>query len=89
VLLISIFALFAVIIGTLFFSKEEPHITVPVATSAPEEEHIPRIFENWGLWITVIILSNIIMWGPVILSAFNLTLGFWSPGDAAGLHPGS
>jgi cytochrome c oxidase subunit 1 len=80
ILLISILALFVVIIGTLFFSREEPKIEVPVATSAPEEEHIPAIFENWGLWITVIIISNIIMWGPVILSAFNLVDGFWSPG---------
>jgi hypothetical protein len=44
------------------------------------DEHIPMIFENWRLWMIVIVASNVIMWGPVLMSAMNLTLGYWVTG---------
>jgi cytochrome c oxidase subunit 1 len=76
-LLISSICLFIVLIGTLFFSKEPYAKEAPLDTEAPKDERIPLIFERWWIWIVVIIFSNILMWGPVLLSAVNLTLGFW------------
>jgi cytochrome c oxidase subunit I len=85
-LLISSVALFAVLIGTLFFSEPvEEHASVPIQKEAPKDEHIPSIFENWRLWVFVIVASNLIMWGPVLLNALDLTQGFWAvanPGAA-------
>jgi len=83
VLLLSLIALYVVIIGTMFYSEkqikaEEP---VPVETSAPTNEYIPKIFENWRLWLVVIFASNLIMWGPVLLNAIDLTAGFWGVGN--------
>jgi len=77
-LLISSICLFIVLIGTLFFSKEPYNNEAPLDTKAPTNERIPMIFERWWIWVTVIAISNILMWGPVILSAVNLTYGFWS-----------
>jgi len=77
-LLISSICLFIVLIGTLFFSKEPYNNEAPLDTEAPKNERIPMIFERWWIWVTVIAISNVLMWGPVILSAVNLTYGFWS-----------
>ncbi len=80
-LLLSSIALYVVIIGTIFFSekidKQKNDEVVPVATSAPKDVHIPKIFENWRLWVFILIFSNLLMWGPVLVSAINLTDGFW------------
>lgn len=81
ILLASSILLYAVIIGTLFLSKEEAEVQAPIQTQAPKDEASPAIFENWRLWVTVIIISNTIMWGPVLLSAINLSSGFWAVGD--------
>lgn len=77
VLLISSILLYAVIIGTLFFSREPNDNVAPIATSAPSNDPSPLIFERWRLWAVVIILSNLIMWGPVLLQAFDATNSFW------------
>lgn len=81
VLLLSSVALYAVILGTMFLSKEPQEETMmPIAKSSPKGELIPAVLENWNLWIVVIIVSNIIMWVPVLLSAINLASGYYSPG---------
>ncbi len=79
-LLVSSILLFVVLIGTLFFSREPYVDEAPIDTAAPKNENIPTIFERWWLWVLVIIFSNLVMWGPVLLSAVNMTLGFWSQG---------
>ncbi|GAB4518015.1 MAG: b(o/a)3-type cytochrome-c oxidase subunit 1 [Anaerolineae bacterium] len=82
ILLISSICLYAVILGTLFLSKEPvEQAEPPVETEAPKGVHIPAILENWTLWAVVIVFSNLIMWGPVLLSALNLTQGFWAVGN--------
>ncbi len=80
ILLVSSVLLYAVIIGTLFFSKEPNDETVPVDSVVPQDDPSPSIFENWRLWITVIIVSNVIMWGPVLYQSFSITESFWTPG---------
>ena len=81
ILLISSIMLYVVIIGTLFLSKEEPDEKAPIQTEAPEDDPSPRIFERWGLWVAVIIVSNIFMWTPVLLSALDLAQGFYAVGN--------
>lgn len=88
-LLISSVLLYVVIIGTLFFSKEAYAEEPPIHTAAPKDEFIPRIMENWGLWFSIIVISCIIMWGPVFLQSLDFINGFWSIGSNAGLTPGS
>jgi len=80
ILLISSILLYVVIIGTLFGSKEESEIEVPVATEAPKDEIIPLAMERWGLWLSIIVIASIIMWGPVLLQSIDLINGFWSVG---------
>ena len=81
ILLISSILLYVVILGTLFISKEEAEEQdFPIQQEASQDEHIPMIFENWRLWMIVIVASNVIMWGPVLMSAMNLTLGYWVTG---------
>ncbi len=84
-LLLSVIALYVVIVGTMFFSEkqDEAEVVVPVATSAPTDEYIPSWFENWRLWIAIIVFSNLIMWGPVLLSAVDLQNGYYSIGDSS------
>jgi cytochrome c oxidase subunit 1 len=80
ILLISSILLYAVIIGTLFFSDEVEDDQIPVDTYVPEDEHGPMFLENWRLWVTVIVISNVIMWGPVLYEAYSVTESFWTPG---------
>jgi len=80
-LLISSVLLFAVVLGTLFLSKEPVEQAVPVETKVPDKEFIPKIFERWGVWIVIIIFSNLIMWGPVLISALDFSAGFWAVGN--------
>jgi len=80
-LLISSVLLYVVVIGTLFFSKEESENAAPLATEGPKDEYAPGIFEKWNLWVVVIIGSNIVMWLPVLLSAVDLVNGFWAVGN--------
>ncbi|NDJ63179.1 MAG: cytochrome C oxidase subunit I, partial [Chloroflexi bacterium] len=77
ILLVSSILLYVVIIGTLRSPKQEAETEMPIETNAPSS---PAILERWGLWIGVIIISNIIMWGPVLLSAMNFISGYWSTG---------
>ena len=81
ILLVSSIFLYIVVIGTLFFSKEEYDEEAPVQTKAPTDEHIPAIFERWNLWVFVLIITNVVMWTPVLLSAIDLTNGFWAVGN--------
>lgn len=82
VLLISSIALYIVLIGSIFLSREPADDTeIPVIKKSPKDEHIPEFFERWGLWVAVIVVSNIIMWGPVLMSAIDLTLGYWTTGQ--------
>ncbi len=81
ILLVSSILLYAVLLGSLFISsKEEDDSKVPVATDSPKDEYAPPFLENWRLWVTVIIISNVIMWGPVLLQALDFTYGFWVTG---------
>ncbi|MEM6280864.1 MAG: cbb3-type cytochrome c oxidase subunit I [Chloroflexota bacterium] len=81
ILLISSVLLYIVLVGTFFSEKQdESEMKAPVATEAPEDEYAPPIMEKWRLWVTVIIISNIIMWGPVLIQALDFTYGFWVTG---------
>ncbi len=74
---ISAILLFVVVIGTAFFSKEKLEAEPPIHTKAPTDEYASKLFENWKLWIAVVIVSNVIMWGPVLWQAFDPVNGFW------------
>jgi cytochrome c oxidase subunit 1 len=80
ILLVSSVLLYAVIIGTLFFSNEEYEGVAPVDNKAPADDPSPLILENWRLWIVVIVVSNVIMWGPVLYQAYDPTYSFWTVG---------
>lgn len=83
VLFFSSIALFAVILGTLFApAKKENAVTdadFPIDTVAPKGTLL--FFERWRIWIIIIIISNIIMWGPVLMEALDLVNGFWAVGN--------
>lgn len=87
ILLVSTICLYAVIIGTLFFSKEKVESVLPVDTEAPKDDPSPAIFERWRIWVIVIVISNIIMWGPVLISSIDLVSGFWVPADRSFMLP--
>ncbi|MCS7072799.1 MAG: cbb3-type cytochrome c oxidase subunit I, partial [Anaerolinea sp.] len=78
ILLVSVVLLFIVWIGTLFLSKKPVETEPPIQTDVPP--NTPRWLENWPLWVALIVISNIIMWGPVLLQALSFTQGFWSIG---------
>jgi len=82
ILLVSSVLIYVVIIGTLFFSKEpiEEAIEIPILTEAPKDEFIPPIMERWGMWLAIIVIACIIMWGPVLLEATDFVNGYWSVG---------
>lgn len=89
-LLISSILLYVVVIGTIFLGEKvnsEDELDVPISTSAPEGELLPPILEKWGLWLAVIIISCIIMWGPVLLNALDWSKGFWGVGLPPGISP--
>lgn len=77
-LLTSTILLFVVLLGTWFSSKGEPKEPAPITTTAPKES--PLWLENWGLWAAIIIITNVVMWGPVLVQGLNFVTGFWSPG---------
>lgn len=79
-LLLSAVLLYVVVLGTLFLSKEPAEETAPIATEAPRNDPSPLIFERWGIWMSVIIISCIIMWGPVLLEGLDFINGFWARG---------
>ena len=78
ILLTSSVLLFVVLLGTWFSSKGEPKEPAPIVTTAPKES--PLWLENWGLWAAIIIITNVVMWGPVLIQGLNFVTGFWSPG---------
>ncbi|MBL8133373.1 MAG: cbb3-type cytochrome c oxidase subunit I [Anaerolineae bacterium] len=78
ILLISVVLLFIVVIGTWFFSKGDPEDPAPITTVAPSGA--PLWTERWSLWIALIVISNVVMWGPVLLEGLNFVNGFWSVG---------
>lgn len=82
ILLVSSVLLYIVLIGTWYGSKEELDASdePPIHTSAPAESK-PSLFENWGLWAALIIISNVVMWGPVLLQALDFVNGFFVPGQ--------
>lgn len=89
-LLISSVCLYIVIIGTIFKGEKvesEEELEIPIDTSAPEGEILPPILEKWGLWLAVIIISCVIMWGPVLLNALDWQNGFYGVGLPPGISP--
>jgi cytochrome c oxidase subunit 1 len=82
ILLISSICLYVVLVGTALFSKrEENDSIIPVDGVPSQTEYAPPVLENWRLWVTVVVISNLIMWGPVMLNAISLTQGFWVSGQ--------
>jgi cytochrome c oxidase subunit 1 len=77
-LLVSVVLLYIVLVGTWFNKKEAPTEDAPISTVAPVEA--PLWLERWDWWIKVIIVTNVLMWGPVLLAALNFTDGFWGVG---------
>lgn len=89
-LLISSILLYVVIIGTIFKGKkveDESELDIPISTTAPDDELLPPILERWSLWLAIIIISNIIMWAPVLLEALDFANGFWARGLPPGVSP--
>ncbi|HLV34842.1 MAG TPA: cbb3-type cytochrome c oxidase subunit I [Spirillospora sp.] len=80
VLLISSVLLYVVLVGTWFRSTEPVETEAPIATEGPASSP-PALFERWGTWIAIIILSNVIMWGPVLLQGLDFVNGFLVPGQ--------
>lgn len=78
ILLVSLILLIVNIVGTLWYSKGEPTEPAPIDTKAPADALL--FFERWGLWLVVIIVLNVIMWGPVLIQGLNFSSGFWSTG---------
>ncbi len=78
ILLVSVILLLIVALGTVFFSRGEPQHAAPIVTTAPR--NAPLWTEQWTLWIGLIVISNIVMWGPVLLQGLNFAGGFWARG---------
>lgn len=80
VLLISSILLYAVLLGTWFRSTEPVEHEAPIDTEGPASSK-PALFERWSTWVAIIIISNAIMWGPVLLQALDFANGFYVPGQ--------
>lgn len=80
VLLISSILLYVVLVGTWFRSTEPVENEAPIETEGPASS-TPALFERWGMWIAIIIISNAIMWGPVLLQGLDFVNGFFVPGQ--------
>lgn len=76
ILLVSSILLFANLLLTLFRSKEVPQEEPPIDTGAPADA--PLWPERWNLWVAAIIITNVLMWGPVLLEGLNFVNGFWA-----------
>ncbi len=94
-LLISVVLLFAVLLGTLFFAKKPleeevdapPIITAGINPDDPTPARVLLFFERWGLWLSIIIISNVLMWAPVLMQAMDFVRGYWSIAPGTGLSP--
>lgn len=86
-LLISSVLLYIVFIGTWFYSKEATEEQPPISTTGPASSK-PALFERWGLWLAIIVISNVIMWGPVLLQSVDFVNGFFVPGAPGPAGPG-
>ena len=80
VLLISAILLYVVLLGTWFNSKEPVEEEAPILTEGPASSS-PALFERWTTWIAIIIISNAIMWAPVLIQALDFANGFFVPGQ--------
>lgn len=87
ILLISSILLYVVLIGTWFGRGEAIEEEPPISTSGPQESK-PEMFERWGLWVAIIVISNVIMWGPVLLQSMDFVRGFFAPGIPGPAGPG-
>jgi cytochrome c oxidase subunit I len=76
ILLVSLILLIINLVGTLWFSKGEPTEPAPIDVAAPSDALL--MFERWGLWIVIIVVLVVIMWGPVLIQGLNFSSGFWS-----------
>jgi cytochrome c oxidase subunit 1 len=76
ILMVSLILLIVNLVGTMWFSKEAPTQPAPIDTVAPKDA-LP-MFERWGLWLVVIIVLNVVMWGPVLIQGLSFSSGFWS-----------
>lgn len=80
ILLISSVLLYVVLLGTWFRSTEPVDEEAPIDTEGPAASN-PAIFERWGTWIAIIVITNVIMWGPVLLQGLDFVNGFFVPGQ--------
>ncbi|MDX2139423.1 MAG: cbb3-type cytochrome c oxidase subunit I [Chloroflexota bacterium] len=76
ILLASLVLLIINLVGTMWFSKGEPTEPAPIETTGPKDTLL--VFERWWLWIIIIIVLCVIMWGPVLIQGLNYSSGFWS-----------
>jgi len=86
-LLISSILLYVVLLGTWFASKENVEKEAPISTEGPASSK-PEWFEHWGLWVAIIIITNAVMWGPVLLQSIDVVYGFMVPGNPGPAGPG-
>ncbi len=87
-LLISSILLYIVLVGTWFASREKLEEEPPISTEGPASSK-PEWFERWGLWVAIIIISNVVMWAPVLLQSIDVVNGFFVPGNPGPAGPGS
>lgn len=86
-LLASSILLYVVLVGTWFASKDKAEVEAPIDTTGPASSR-PEWFERWGVWTAVIVISNVIMWGPVLIQAIDVVNGFFVPGNPGPAGPG-
>ena len=86
-LLVSSILLYVVLVGTWFASKGQAEVEAPIDTTGPASSR-PEWFERWGVWTAVIVISNVIMWGPVLIQAIDVVNGFFVPGNPGPAGPG-
>ncbi|MGQ9887115.1 MAG: cbb3-type cytochrome c oxidase subunit I [Aggregatilineales bacterium] len=86
-LLVSSILLYVVLVGTWFASKGEVEVEAPIDTTGPASSR-PEWFERWGVWTAVIVISNVVMWGPVLIQSIDVVNGFFVPGNPGPAGPG-
>ncbi len=69
ILLVSLILLVINLVGTLWFSKEPYAAPVPIDTRAPAGAM--GMFERWWLWIAIVVILCLVMWGPVLIQGLS------------------
>lgn len=77
ILLISSVLLYANLLGTLFLSYRDVEEEPPIDTVG--NPRAPLLFEQWGIWLGVMLFLILLAWSPIVADSFNIVEGFNSP----------